>query len=117
MDEVLFIMGGLAVLLLFGCVGSPSEKPQPVLPGDQPGGNLGDKDMSAYEAEDDSDLLPDEELIPPLEDETELPDEELTPPSEEETEDSELQIEVSDIFVEEGEDFDFISEEDIIEPL
>lgn len=112
MNKALFVVGGLALLLLFGCAG-PAEQPvseQPVPP--SPDSNLGDADVSVEEEYDDG-LLSDEELIPPL-------DEEETGPTEEtglEGEESSTQIEISDIFVEEGTDFDLISEEDIIEPI
>ncbi len=107
-NSALFIAGGLVVLLLFGCVGAPREKaPQPPVPPAPPedaGSGLGDADVSSPEAEANGDILPEEDLvIPPVEDE----------PSEE----TDLKIDVSDVFIDEGSDYDFISEGDIIEPL
>ena len=105
MDSALFIAGGLAVLLLFGCVGAPREKaPQLPVPSDDAGSGLGDADISAPEAEANGDILSEEDLvIPPIEDEP--------------SGDTGLQIDVSDVFVDEASDYDFISEGDIIEPL
>ncbi len=112
MNVALFIMGGLAVLLLFGCVG-PANGPKEVVSGpddytdapSQPAGELGDAEISTSESEDLDDVLPEEDL--------------LIPPPEEEPEESEssITIDVSDVFVEEGSDMDIISEEEIIEPI
>ncbi len=109
MNVVLFIMGGLAVLLLFGCVGPKGQQEAAVQPDPpattQPAGDLGDAEISTSEPEDLEDLLPEEDLlIPPLE-------------KEPEESGSTLKIDVSDVFVEEGSDMDIISEEEIIEPI
>ncbi|MBU0527835.1 MAG: hypothetical protein ABH983_05700 [Candidatus Micrarchaeota archaeon] len=110
MNVALFIMGGLAVLLLFGCVG-PAKGPKEIVSGpeddytdatSQPAGDLGDAEISTSEPDDLDDVLPEEDL--------------LIPPPEEESESS-ITIDVSDVFVEEGSDMDIISEEEIIEPI
>ncbi len=111
MNVILFIMGGLAVLLLFGCAAKDSNEAahQPgATPPDssaQPAGDLGDAEISTSETEDLDDVLPGEDL--------------LIPPPEEGSEESEsdLKIDISDVFVEEGSDLDIISEEEIIEPI
>lgn len=103
LNHGLFIATGLALLLLFGCSGAPKtgppqEKLPPRPPSDIPGGKIGDADISAGEDEDLDGLLSDEELIPPLENQT-----------------KELKLDVSDVEVFEEEDFDILSEEDFVE--
>ncbi len=111
-NSALFIAGGLVVLLLFGCVG-PKEQagPQQPIPPKQPAGDIGDSEISSPEPDEVDDLLPedDEILIPPLDDSEEN--------ETEASNGSDLKIDVSDLFVDEGSDFDYISEDDIIEPI
>jgi hypothetical protein len=111
-DRALFIAVGLALLLLFGCAsnrGQPAPS-QPAPPEKQPGGDIGDWEISSSEPAEIDDLLSgDEILIPPPED--------LKEESETGNQSSGFKIDVSDVFVEEGSDFDYISEDDIIEPI
>jgi hypothetical protein len=105
MNAPLFIAGGLALLLLFGCVGGQKvaipEKtaPPPKLPV-QPAGSIGDKDFSGG-SEEEEDVLVEEDILPP-------PDVPETG--------SKILVEVDDIFVEEVDDSNPIGEEDIIAP-
>lgn len=91
------LLGGVLVLLLFGCIGGPA---QPAAPTQQAGGTMGDADISPS-AGDDEALLPDEGLIPPAADggSDALP-----------------MLDDSDISIDEAEDELSIAEEDIIEP-
>ncbi len=114
--RALFIAGGLVVLLLFGCVGPKDQaglqQPTPPKQPDQPAGDIGDSEISSPEPEEIDDLLPEEDvLIPPLNDSEE------NTSSGNQSSGSDLKIEVSDLFVDEGSDFDYISEDDIIEPI
>jgi hypothetical protein len=115
-NSALFIAGGLVVLLLFGCVGptEPADSQQPLPPKqpDQPAGDIGDSEISSPEPDEIDDLLPEDDvLIPPLDDSEE------NTSSGNQSNGSDLKIDVSDLFVDEGSDFDYISEDDIIEPI
>ncbi|MBD3210290.1 hypothetical protein GF318_02815 [Candidatus Micrarchaeota archaeon] len=94
------LLAGLVLLLLFGCAGQAGS---PANESPAPGGGLGDADVSVQDEDYDDGLLSDEELIPPPEGPGNQSDG--------------SKLEISDIFVEEGSDFDLISEEDIIEPV
>lgn len=89
MNSRFWLAGGFALLLLLGCMG--------VRGAGEVGGNIGDSDISAAQ-QDDSDLLPAEELIP-------------SPSS------GATVFDDSDFEVEEMQDTDLIAEGDIIEPI
>jgi hypothetical protein len=112
--RALFIAGGLVVLLLFGCASPNESANQQPTPPKQPGGDIGDSDISSPEPDELDDLLPEDDLlIPPLNDS----DDANTSVNQSGSGSSDLKIDVSDLFVDEGSDIDYISEGDIIEPI
>ncbi|MFH0884536.1 MAG: hypothetical protein V1861_02400 [Candidatus Micrarchaeota archaeon] len=111
----LLVVSGLSAMLLFGCLSGAREKLQDKQigtqqqnqsvqqPAKQFGGKLGDVDISPVEEENETEVLPDEDLLPP-------PDEVPKNTS------STLTLDVSDIAIDMVEDDFPISDEDIVEP-
>jgi len=88
MDSRILVVGGLVLLLLLGCVRPAEQKAS---------GNIGDSDISPGTGED-SDLLPQEDLIP-------------APGA------YSSSINDSDLEIDDTEDSDVIVDADILEPI
>lgn len=86
------LIGGLFVLLIFGCVGADKRAPA-----------IGDSDISAEPQTNDEFIIEEDNLIPPVDEKMPI--------------DEEIHIFEEDLIVDQGFDEDLINEEDIIEPV
>ncbi|MEW6723221.1 MAG: hypothetical protein AB1324_08205 [Candidatus Micrarchaeota archaeon] len=104
-----FVIGGLMVLLLFGCAGRTQSPPAPAAPQSppvaEPSSGVGDSDLSMDEGED-GDILPPEDVLPPPEEMSEQPYPQGSP----------LDLDDSDLLFDEGDEGSLIGEENIVGP-
>jgi hypothetical protein len=107
MDSRLFILGGLAVLMLFGCTGAKTQAKQPA-------GNIGDSDIAPAQAQNE-DVLPSDDLVPPPFEDNATNTTSMENGNQTLTHDI-SKLDLTDVSVDTGEDPELISTEDIVEP-
>jgi hypothetical protein len=99
------VVTGIAVLLLLGCVGGRAATyTQPKTPSPaQPGGSIGDKDLSTG-SEKEEDVVPGEDILPP-------PDDSVASGN-----NRSILVDLNDVTVDDFDDSDPISDELIVGP-